>query len=93
MSEHYTKEYVKSVFGIERHTGVKTFGRFGKCCRFHLTVNESRDIREGSLYRFGGVREGDGYPPTHHSLPDLCKGPRLQLQRLPQRWEILLFAV
>jgi len=74
VSEHYTKECVKSVFGIERRTGVKTLGRFGKCCRFHLTVNESTDIREGSLYRFGGEWKEDGYPPTHHSLADLYKG-------------------
>ena len=75
VSEHYTEECVKSVFGIERRTGVKTFGRFGKCCRFHPTVNESRDIRKGSLHRFGGVWKDDVYPPTRHPLADLCKGP------------------
>jgi len=72
---------------------VKAFGRFGKFCRFHLTANESRDIREGALYRFGGVWKGGGYHLTHHPLADMYKDPRQQLQLLPQRREILLYAV
>ena len=89
------KECVRSVFGVGRRTGMKIFQRFGKCCCFHLRVNESGDIGEGVFYRSGGVWNGDGpngYPPTHHPLPHLYKGPRLQLQRLLKRQRILLYA-
>ena len=95
MSEHYTKECVRSVFGVGRRRGMKIFQRFVKCCCLHLRVNESGDIGEGVFYRSGGVWNGDGpngYPPTHHPLPHLYKGPRLQLQRLLKRQRILLYA-